>query len=83
MGGNMRAWVERTNAFDVFGMSESQLWEQWAYRGGDLTLAQWLERQYKELGRENPQGGWTAEKTPDFRWMAHLIFGSAEEVNCL
>lgn len=73
------AWVNRTNADEVYGISEQELYDEWWESDGMLSFTEWLESQYNALAAENPHGGWVPQERGYFRQMAAQIMYDAQE----
>lgn len=73
------AWVTRTNAADVYGVTEKQLYDEWFDGDGEQSFTEWLEAQYAAIAKANPDGDWEPKGRDYFQAMAKTIMCDAAE----
>lgn len=71
--------TQHMDVSEIYGASEQELYAAWQPNSDSLSLAAYLQEQYQELGRQNPEGGWDAESAPDFEALAQEIIKRAEQ----
>jgi len=72
------AWVNRTNADEVFGVSEKQLYDEWFESDGERSLTEYLQAQYQKIADANP-GEWEDQPKSYFQAMARQILFDMRE----
>lgn len=72
------AWVSRTNADEVYGVSEKQLYDEWFDSDGERSLTEYLQSQYQKIADANP-GEWKPKEREFFQAMAKTILYDMRE----
>ncbi|AZF90315.1 MAG: hypothetical protein BPHS0_29 [Phage 5P_3] len=65
--------ARHTDASKIYGVSERQLFDEWQNANCALSLAAWLEAQYRACGQNEPLGGLDEAIMPDFDALARQI----------
>jgi hypothetical protein len=65
--------ARHTDASEIYGISERELYDEWRAQDSAISLADWLRDGYQALGDANPDGGWDEANMPDFDALARQI----------